>query len=530
MKRFHPLTIICLVACVTGFAFSAVSTSDFVAHLDRQVHGIHCSFLPGLAAADQSGESGCHTTLMSPYSSILRSTVWGGIPIALPSMAVFAFLAFACVWLIVNGRERDLRATGFLVTATLVPVTASALMGYLSLVELGAACKLCIGIYSSSGVCFLSALILWRMSPPTVFVDMNPGQRPTSTPLEVRKRAEIAPVSWGVLAIAFIVGVVFVVVPVGGYAAQAPDFSTYVGSCGELPEPGYDPSALVAYGPQTQKTEVLMVLDPLCPSCKGFEERLEKMPIASTLDRKLLLFPLDDSCNWMIDRSIHPGACAVSEAVLCAEDPEPVIAWAFSQQQQIMAATTKNLDAAANMAKAQFPGLANCIGSPEAKAKLNLSLRWAVKNRLQVLTPQVFVEGARLCGEDTDLGLDYALPRLVERMKNRPLPEVIAKSEVTADAGAQGGEKVRAPRAGVASGATSAEERATMARKAAEAMGVSPDDVEGEEKMKEGSPPSGDAPLAATPAAEAAHPAAAAANPEKPSEVAAPQEAREVAP
>ena len=421
MKRFHPLTILCLVAALTGFAFSAVSTADFVAHLDRQVHGIHCSFLPGLTAADQSGESGCHTTLMSPYSSVLRSMIWGGIPIAIPSMAVFTFLAFACLWLVINGRERDIRATGFLLAATLVPVGASAVMGYLSIVELDATCKLCIGIYSSSAVCFLSALLLWRTAPPSIIVEEH--SRDTMSAEVTTKRSEIQPVSWAALALAFGVGLAFVIVPVAGYAAQAPDFSTYVGSCGELPEPGYDRTALIEYGPQGKNVDMLMVLDPLCPSCKGFEERLEKMDIAEQLNRQLLLFPLDESCNWMIDRSIHPGACSVSEAVLCAQDPRPVLEWAFSKQHEIMQATTQDPQAAEAMVKSQFPGLASCVGSTEAKARLNLSLRWAVQNRLQILTPQVFVQGARLCGEDTDLGLDYALPRLVDRMKNRPRPE-----------------------------------------------------------------------------------------------------------
>jgi hypothetical protein len=30
------------------------------------------------------------------------------------------------------------------------------------------------------------------------------------------------------------------------------------------------------------------------------------------------LFPLDKECNWMVSESLHPGSCAVSEAVLCA--------------------------------------------------------------------------------------------------------------------------------------------------------------------------------------------------------------------
>jgi hypothetical protein len=67
----------------------------------------------------------------------------------------------------------------------------------------------------------------------------------------------------------------------------------------------------------------------------------------------------------------------------------------------------------------KFPELASCVGSSAARAKLNLALRFAVKNHLQVLTPQVFVNGLRLCDEDTDLGLDFALPRLIERAQGR---------------------------------------------------------------------------------------------------------------
>ena len=85
------------LASALGFAFAAVSSSDFVAHLDRQVHGIHCSFIPGAGTPDVSGTSGCHATLMSPYSSVMRDSVWGGIPVSLPAMAVFAYLVFAAL-------------------------------------------------------------------------------------------------------------------------------------------------------------------------------------------------------------------------------------------------------------------------------------------------------------------------------------------------------------------------------------------------------------------------------------------------
>jgi hypothetical protein len=124
----------------------------------------------------------------------------------------------------------------------------------------------------------------------------------------------------------------------------------------------------------------------------------------------------------MISDAIHPGACAISEAMLCAnERADQVLAWAFENQEDIVSAARSDpKGGAARMAAAKFPDLASCIGSSQARAKLNLALRSAVKNRLQVLTPQVFIEGLRLCDEDTDLGLDYALPRLIERAHTNP--------------------------------------------------------------------------------------------------------------
>ncbi len=48
------------------------------------------------------------------------------------------------------------------------------------------------------------------------------------------------------------------------------------------------------------------------------------------------------------------------------------------------------------------------------RAKLNKSLRWAVSNAVPVLTPQLYVRGQKVCDEDTDLGLEYALTRMLD--------------------------------------------------------------------------------------------------------------------
>ena len=132
--------------------------------------------------------------------------------------------------------------------------------------------------------------------------------------------------------------------------------------------------------------------------------------------RRALLFPLDNQCNWMVDSAVHPGACAISEAMLCAgDDAQRVLTWAFDEQEEIVAAERKKPGGAARLAGARFPELASCIGSSKAKARLNRALRWAVDNQLPVLTPQLYVNGTRLCDADTDLGLDYMLSRLIEK-------------------------------------------------------------------------------------------------------------------
>src|SRR5262245_6824491 len=77
-------------AAVLGATFAAVSTHDFITHLDRQVHAIHCSFIPG--AGNNLGESGCRTVMLSPYSSLFRTSMWGGLPISLLALAVFSYL------------------------------------------------------------------------------------------------------------------------------------------------------------------------------------------------------------------------------------------------------------------------------------------------------------------------------------------------------------------------------------------------------------------------------------------------------
>jgi hypothetical protein len=117
----------------------------------------------------------------------------------------------------------------------------------------------------------------------------------------------------------------------------------------------------------------------------------------------------------MVDNSLHPGSCAVSAAVLCAgERAKEVIDWSFAEQDKLHTAGASDAQAPGRMVSERFPDLKHCMDAPQTKARLAQSMRWAVRNQVPVLTPQFYVDGKRLCDEDTDLGLEYTLTRMLK--------------------------------------------------------------------------------------------------------------------
>ncbi len=390
------LIALLLLAALFGFGFASASTYDFAAHLDRQVHSLHCSFIPGLSGTDASAH-GCQVTLMSPYSSILRKSVWGGVPISLPGMATFAAIAAFAVIVLVTRAEQNRAALLTLLGLAALPVAASLVMGSIAAFELHAACKQCIGIYTSSLMTGVFAALALRGRVRVAGDAEQPG---------TGRR----------FLLAFPLAGVLVLGAMTSYVLAMPSYAPYEKGCGRLPSPDDKHGVLVHVKAEAPDAKLAVeVFDPLCPACKAFEDRLHGSGLDKRLDRQLLLFPLDNTCNWMVDSAMHPGSCAVSAAVLCAGDrAKDVIDWAFAQQTQIHDATVADAGAAARMVQAQFPEVKGCMDSAVTKARLAQSLRWAVKNQLPVLTPQLYVSGKRLCDEDTDLGLEYTLTRMLK--------------------------------------------------------------------------------------------------------------------
>jgi len=373
------------IVAIAGAVFAGLSTADFIQHLDRQVHSIHCSFIPG--AAKEMGESGCRTVMMSPYSSLFRTSMWGGLPISLLAFAVYSYLAYRSIDFALK-KTLVKKDTLFLVIAFSLPLLMTVIYFYVSTQLVGAVCKLCVGIYSTSVIGFVMALLAYVKSDQSM-----------ASPPYVR---------W------FFEGVAYVAVLVLVYLLAAPTNDKTLEGCGTLAKKDDPNQILLHFGGGRGGSPAIAVLDPLCPACKAFDNRMIVSGLRDKLTMDVVLFPLDKTCNWNLKESLHPGACAVSEAMLCSKDEAPkILDWAFANQESLIE------DAKADEAKMRaritekFPSVRGCLGTAQAKLKVTKSLKWAVANALPVLTPQLFIGDRRVCDEDTDLGLEYTVTAML---------------------------------------------------------------------------------------------------------------------
>ncbi len=391
MHRIRVFALLGVVAALWSLVFAAISTLDYTSHLDRGLHDLHCSFIPGASAV--SDAEGCRVALNSPYSSVLKTVLWGGIPISLFGLGCFAFLVGHAAYVFALG-PRASRRVGilyFLLAAS--PAIVSAIMFGIAWFELGAICKTCAGMYVGS----LGLLI----SGFGVIANSWSHDRATTASTFVGTVAGLA----GILIATLTPSVV--------YAALAPDHTPYVTQCGQLPQPKEKHDALLKLPGAAAVMNATFFEDPLCPTCKAVHDRLRLAGTLPRLSIELSLFPLDSECNWMLDQPLHPGACEVSRAVLCAPVPAEMMEWSYANQERLAAAGKQGPQAVAAMVEQRWgKQVVQCMHTNETTQRLNRHLHYAVDNALPVSTPQVFLGGRRLCDEDIDIGLMFALQTL----------------------------------------------------------------------------------------------------------------------
>jgi uncharacterized membrane protein len=395
MNRQRIFAWIGVAGALWGLVFAGISSLDYASHLDRGLHDLHCSFIPG-ADVSVSAE-GCRTALNSPYSALFKRAIWGGIPISLFALGCFCFLLGYAVSIALARRPVG-RSGGMLYgLLAITPLLVSAVMFSISVFELGTICKTCAGIYIASLALGVSAIGVAAAS-----------------------WSERVPLSFGSFAAGALIAsamLLWVLAPSIVYAALAPDHEPLVSQCGRIKVDKEAHDALLKLPGRLPVKHAVFFEDPLCPTCKSLHERLRDAQVLERLDIELALFPLDSDCNWMLDQPLHPGACKVSRAVLCADSPAAMLEWAYANQPALADAARaggKTLDQF--IAGRWGAGVTRCMAERATQQRLNRHLHYAVQNGIAVSTPQIFIEGQRLCDEDIDMGLMFALHTLAPEL------------------------------------------------------------------------------------------------------------------
>jgi uncharacterized membrane protein len=421
--------LVVLLGALLGLALAGYSTADYVAHLDRQLHDVHCSFIPG-AAVDPNADNACKTAMYSSYSALLRDEIWGGVPISLFALGAFAFFAAFALYLLVSGARAPRRANHFIALAGVTPLLASIVMAVISATKLGSYCKTCVGIYIASAILAIGAVAAFvvdrRAARRALLVEARLPEAGSNVPptlvddADVIRPRPLGPmslvVSWMLLL------AMSSVTPAFAYRESVPSYEAHVRGCGTLADASDPHKALIHIAAAGARQPVHLVVDPLCPTCKAFHQRLISEGIFALLDTTLVLFPLDSECNWNLDTPLHPGACAVSRAVICGDARAlEVLEWAYEQQDELVA-LAKSADGEAKLAlriEQRFAGMKACMESKATRLRLDETIRFGVRNKLPVSTPQLFVGSVRLCDEDSDIGLPYALRKLAPELSKK---------------------------------------------------------------------------------------------------------------
>ena len=386
-----------LIGGLLGLLFAGYSAFDYADHLDRALHDIHCSYVPGAAPTTEA--EACRAAMYSAYGAVFRESIWGGIPVGLFALGAFSFFVGFAAFLLVAGEKASSKAVVFFSIVGVTPLIVSVMMFVISMIELGTVCKTCMGIYLASALLAAGALLglaTLRQSPEAQ------GRAP-------RPRGGFG---WAFGWLAVLGGVTLI--PSLVYAASVPDQRAYLSQCGQLKTVTDPKGDLLHFKTTSSIQPALLFEDPLCATCKAFHQRLTSENIMPRLDVQLVLFPLDSACNWMLDHSLHPGSCVVSKAVLCGKDRAyDVLEWAYDEQEYLLrAGKAGDGTVRAVIQKRWGEEMLRCVDSRDATVQLNNHLHFAAENGIPVSTPQMYLGKQRVCDEDTDIGLRYTLKQL----------------------------------------------------------------------------------------------------------------------
>ncbi len=335
-----------------------------------------------LIGCEESATVNCDVVNTSEWSELL------GVPLATFGVATNLTLLGLTLWLLRGKRELQALLIAAGVGATLL----SAVLFYVSKVQLGFVCSWCIRMYATN----VAILVLSTLAGRPV--------RPTP-------RALVSALGLGLAVLALAVGVQKAwrgsLISAGGKAltpgsaAKSSDDGaplkarTYaVTNEDNLPKQMVINASDAWKGNPRAKVVVVEFGDLECGFCKRASAELRRV-IDSYGDRVLFVFkhyPLDPTCNASVKNKRHPFACAAALAARCAQEQHRFWAFhdlAYKNQHQLGAANLRQYALQVGVDPAKFEA---CVAAPRAfdpiRADADLGGQLAVHG-----TPRIYING-----------------------------------------------------------------------------------------------------------------------------------------
>lgn len=252
---------------------------------------IHAQAHAGVASFCALSETvNCDLVATSAYSVFL------GLPVAVWGVFGYAAVGGLAAWGLAPRRPHPAWPRGILLVLAAVAVAAAIALALVSELVIGAWCLLCMGSWAVSAAILVAA---WRAARPVGIGDAIRGDL----------RAASGRPGW----LAAVAGVAIAAVAAAAFA-----YPRYWERRAPPPAPATPPAPAAARGgPIT----IVEYSDYDCPYCAMAHEQSREL--YGGRDDVVVVrrqFPLDAGCNPAVRRDLHPGACGLARAAICARE------------------------------------------------------------------------------------------------------------------------------------------------------------------------------------------------------------------
>lgn len=349
----------------------------------------------------------CDAVVASQYSSVRTSLL--SVPNSELGILYYLLVLIGLVYVALKGNGQEAgsgvnqaglngiqRGTlGFLFLSMIFANAYSVYMAYLSLSVLGVLCAMCFTTYVVNFLMLLVFPMALGVSYGHVpaFIGRYLSSLTGTADDNLRPRLAIHLVGTVLLA-GF--GIIFFrgLNPEAHRPYRPIPKELYLKAFRELPMQDIDVSGRPYWGNPNAKVKIVEFSDFQCPFCRRAAFTLKSFLKAYKNDVALYFmnFPLDPTCNPVIQHTGHPLACLAAKAAVCASKQGKFWTYyerVFENQRKLSMSALIEMAAAENL---NGPAFENCLASDEALEVIKSDAAQGVSLKIE-RTPTIYING-----------------------------------------------------------------------------------------------------------------------------------------